>query len=151
MEEKHIHDHSHDHYHDHDHGHNHDHEHHDHDCTCDCLSLEEETISVSTHEMSVVGSYKIKIDKPYDEAVKILDDCIKEVASEINKISGIIGHIKAYLVSEGDSCMISITDEESSIKHIKGEYANVEGVAIVFNVEPDKLKSILKKALDKLN
>jgi hypothetical protein len=76
---------------------------------------------------------------------------MKEIANEINKNNRIIGHIKAYMTAEGDSCMISITDEESNKRHIKGQYVNVEGVAIVFGIEPSKLHDILERALHKLN
>lgn len=129
--------------------------HHDESCESGCHEdhhhesehhHEHKPITVTIHDSSIVGSYKFNIQKPYDEAETILDDLLKYVANEVIALDGIIGHIKAFLTSQGKSCMISITEAESDKHCADGSHCSVEGVAIVFCIEPEQLESILKKA-----
>lgn len=118
--------------HDHHQGHHaHNHDHH-----------KNKPVSITTHDMSIVGSYKFSIDKPYDESELILDNLLKQLAQEIININGIIGHIKAFLTTE-NGCMISITELDSNKKYTDGTECNVEGVAIVFYVKPEDLESLI--------
>ena len=107
---------------------------------------EQGPITITTHDMSIVGSYAFSIEKKYDEAQLLLDQMLKQVAKEVENSGGIIGHIKAFLKADGESCMISITEEESNKRSLKAECCKVEGVAIVFGIEPEQLKSILTNA-----
>lgn len=115
--------------------HNHEHHHH-----------EQKAISITTHDMSIVGSYKFSIEKPYEDAVAILDDLLKNVAKEVTNLGGIIGHIKAFLTSENKNCMISITEEESNKRYLGDSRCNIEGVAIVFYIETEQLQDVLINA-----
>jgi len=125
---------------------------HDENCQCGCHEEyqhhhhELKPINITTHNMSIVGSYKFSIEKPYETAEGILDNLLKQVAKEVVNLGGIIGHIKAILTCEGKSCMISITEEESNKRYIESSHCNVEGVAIVFYIEPEQLEHILLKA-----
>jgi len=137
--------------------------HHEHDENCECgchdehhdehqhhesepHHYEHQPITITTHDMSIVGSYTFNIEKNYKESETILDDLLKQVAKEVTDLGGIIGHIKAFLKSEGESCMISITDDESNKRYVKEARCRVEGVAIVFCIETVELEVILKKA-----
>lgn len=143
---------------------NNDHsKHHDHDENCSCGCHDDHPhhsghshqpephqhlyhpITVKTHDTSLVGSYKFDINTSFKEAETILSDLLKQVSQEVTALGGIIGHIKAILNSEGDSCMISITEDESDKHLIKGSRCHIEGVAIVFCINPDQLENILNK------
>ena len=122
---------NHEHNHAHHHEHNHDHIH------------EHRPISITTHDMSVVGSYKFSIEKPYDVSEIILDKLMKQLAKEITDSNGIVGHIKAFLTTE-KGCMISITELDSNKRYTNETKCDVEGVAIVFYIEPEKLESLIR-------
>ncbi|MPW24398.1 hypothetical protein GC105_01150 [Alkalibaculum sp. M08DMB] len=120
------------------HQHEHHHEHHH----------EQKPITISSHDMSIVGSYRFNIKKSFEQAEVILDDLLKQIAKEVTTLSGIIGHIKAFITCEDKKCMISITEDESNKHYIKSECCNIEGVAIVFYIKPEQLESILVKVFN---
>ncbi|MBC3889013.1 hypothetical protein GH810_11880 [Acetobacterium paludosum] len=125
---------------------------HGENCECGCHDEhhdehhhhEHKPITITIHDMSVVGSYTFSIAKSYQESETILDDLLKQAAKKVTDLGGIIGHIKAFLKSEGESCMISITDDESNKRYVKESQCTVEGVAIVFCIEPEQLQDILE-------
>lgn len=143
---------------------NNDHsKHHDHDENCGCGCHDDHhhhpepshqpeqqhhshhLITVKTHDTSLVGSYKFDIETPFEEAETTLDNLLKHVSQEVTALGGIIGHIKALLNAQGNSCMISITEDESDKHRTVGSSCQVEGVAIVFCITPNQLESILKR------
>ena len=153
-----CHDHEHEHHHDHgeDCGcHDHDHEHHhDHgdDCDCGCHDHEHEHhhdgIDITYHDMSMIGSMAGVLNAAgYEEGEKILAGQLREIGRRVNEAGGIIGHIKFVLTAQGQSCQISVTDEEESIRRFTSNSCHVEGVAIVFNLEEDTLRAILRETL----
>ena len=83
----------------------------------------------------------------YEEGEKILAGQLREIGRRVNEAGGIIGHIKFVLTAQGQSCQISVTDEEESIRRFTSNSCHVEGVAIVFNLEEDTLRSILRETL----
>ncbi len=119
-----------------DHHHSEAHHHHEH-------QHEAQAITVKTHETSIVGSYQFDLDQPFDEAQLNLDSWLQQVAKEVIDLGGIIGHIKAFLNSEGKNCMISITEDDSQKHYGEGCRCHVEGVAIVFCIQPEQLETIL--------
>ena len=154
--------HEHDHEHHHDHGedcdcgcHDHDHEHHhDHgeDCDCGCHDHDHEHhhdgIDITYHDMSMIGSMAGVLNAAgYEEGEKILAGQLREIGRRVNEAGGIIGHIKFVLTAQGQSCQISVTDEEESIRRFTSNSCHVEGVAIVFNLEEDTLRAILRETL----
>ena len=156
--------HDHDHKHHHDHGddcdcgcHGHDHEHHhDHgeDCDCGCHDHDHDHehhhdgIDITYHDMSMIGSMAGVLNAAgYEEGEKILAGQLREIGRRVNEAGGIIGHIKFVLTAQGQSCQISVTDEEESIRRFTSNSCHVEGVAIVFNLEEDTLRAILRETL----
>lgn len=122
--------------HDHDHHHGHHHEHHH--------SQEgDSTISVSTHDQSIVGTYKFKMNGNYEECSASLCSVLQEIADKVTKLDGIVGHIKAHLASMEKGCVISVTDELADIRPVDQSVCQIEGVAIVFGVSIEAFEEIL--------
>ncbi|MCL1803042.1 MAG: hypothetical protein FWG30_05285 [Eubacteriaceae bacterium] len=131
--------------HDHD---EHDHDGHDHDSEDEHDHAEEgqEYLGITTHDESVVGSVRRFYSGTYEDAVEYMQGKVKAVAEKVAAAGGIIGHIKAYIRSEGDSCMLSVTDDESdsNIRMYPSEKTTLEMASIVFLITPDELKGILE-------
>lgn len=106
-----------------------------------------QAITVKTHDASLVGSYRLTIELSFEEAVTTLDAALKKIAAQITERGGIIGHIKANLTAEGQSCMISLTEEKSDQHYNDSRRCQVEGVAIVFGILPEQLTAILNTVL----
>ena len=170
--EHHDHDHEHEHEHHHHHddecdcGCDHDHEHHHHDdeedeCEChnpNCTDPShhhhhhhDELVSISHHESSIIGALKgVMPTADYDEAEKALAAQMREAGRLITEAGGIIGHIKFVLTAAGKCGQISVTDVDENIRRFDGGTSTVEGVAIVFAVEDDKLREILEHTIGSL-
>ncbi len=133
----------------HDHEHDHHHHEHSHDEHCDCEQCSG-PISIHTHDSSIIGSFRFEINQPYDKAQQFAESTLKSIAASVEGDGGIIGHIKAVVQAEGESCMISLTDEDVNVKQMNVEQSTIEGAAIVFNIDPDKLKSIIEDAFSSL-
>lgn len=104
-------------------------------------------ITVKTHNTSLVGSFRLTITASFEEADTLLDQALKKIAAEITALGGIIGHIKANLTAAGQSCMISITEDESDHHYHDSCCCQAEGVAIAFGLLPEQLTSILYNVL----
>lgn len=104
-------------------------------------------ITVKTHDVSLVGSFRLTIAASFEDADTLLDQALKKIAAEITALGGIIGHIKANLTAAGQSCMISITEDESDHHYSDNGGCQAEGVAIVFGVLPEQLAAILNTVL----
>ena len=177
--EHHDHDHEHEHEHEHEHHHHHDdecdcgcdhdheHHHHNHDdeedeCEChdpNCTDPShhhhhhhhDELVSISHHESSIIGAMKgVMATADYDAAEKALAAQMREAGRLITEAGGIIGHIKFVLTSAGKCGQISVTDVDENIRRFDGGTSTVEGVAIVFAVEDDKLREILEHTIGSL-
>ncbi len=104
-------------------------------------------ITVKTHDTSLVGSFRLTIAASFEEADALLDQALKKIAAEITALGGIIGHIKANLTAAGQSCMISITEDESDHHYHDSCCCQAEGVAIAFGLLPEQLTTILYNVL----
>ena len=105
-------------------------------------------IDITYHDMSMIGSMAGVLNAAgYEEGEKILAGQLREIGRRVNEAGGIIGHIKFVLTAQGQSCQISVTDEEESIRRFTSNSCHVEGVAIVFNLEEDTLRAILRETL----
>ena len=138
----HEHEHHHEHHHEHEHHHDHDHEHEHH---------HHEMVEITEHEGALIGSVKGRMaGNDYDIAKEKLTVAAKEAARRITETGGIIGHIKFILAVQGQACRISITEEEPSFKEFEGPDTDIEGAAIVFNVEEETLEEILEETVGAL-
>ncbi|MFA0815247.1 MAG: hypothetical protein ACC608_05615 [Anaerofustis sp.] len=120
-----------------------DHGHHEHAH----LDTEENgiAISVTTHDSSVVGSYRLKTEKSFNDAQESTGKLLEQIASRVNEFGGLIGHIKAIVKEESDSCILSVTDTDANRRILQGSGAKIEGVAIVFGITPQQLQSIMQQ------
>ena len=108
-------------------------------------------VEISHHESSVIGAMKgVMGTADYDEAEKLLAAQMREAGRLVTEAGGIIGHIKFVLTSAGRAGQISVTDVEENIRRFDGGTSTVEGVAIVFAVEDDKLREILEHTIGTL-
>ena len=135
----------------HEHEHHHHHHEHDEDCDCGCHDHDHEHhhdgISITFHDMSMIGSMAGTLNATYEEGEKILGAQLREIGRRVTEAGGIIGHIKFVLTSQGKSCQISVTDVDESVRYFSADNCHVEGVAIVFCLEEDTLREILHETL----
>jgi len=96
----------------------------------------------------VIGVFKCTITEPYERALGIVEKKMAFIADSVDKQGGVVGHIKSFVVSEGDRCMISITDIEAGPQRrpLHEESAHFETVVIVLCIEEDVLKGIIQEA-----
>jgi hypothetical protein len=155
--EHHHHDH-HDHHDHHEHHHHHDHD-HDEECDdpdCECHehhhhdSAHEDHdlhgVKVTTHDSAMVGSVACRIPLPYDEAVSAVEEKLHDVAEQVQKQGGFIGHIKGLVKGAAPQCRISITDEMGADvqKFAPVDASEAECVCIVFGVSREALKNLIE-------
>lgn len=117
--------------------------HHTHHAT----SSSDRTLSISTHDLSVVGTYRFRLNGAYGSCSQALSSILQRIGEKVTNAGGLIGHIKAYLTSVERGCVISVTDDTADIRPTQTEYCLVEGVAIVFHITPKELEQILRENL----
>ncbi len=166
-EEHHIHDHEHcretehDHHHheheccretEHDHHHHdheycreteHDHHHHDHEHTQEQLPL----LDIDEHEGALIGTVRCRIPGEYAQVTEELEKAVKDLAEEIDRQGGIVGHIKAFVKEENRSCMLSLT-EPGEVHRIPADNPAVlaEIANIIFGLSEEEFHKCLVQA-----
>ena len=140
----------------------HHHHHHEHgeDCGCGCHDHEHEheehehhhhhheLVEISHHEGAVIGAMKGSVPvADYAQAEQMLAEQMREAGRRVTEAGGIIGHIKFVLTAPGQCGQISVTDVNENIRHFNGTSSAIEGVAIVFAVEDQDLRSILEETI----
>ena len=166
-EEHHIHDHEHcretehDHHHheheccrepEHDHHHHdheycreteHDHHHHDHEHTQEQLPL----LDIDEHEGALIGTVRCRITGEYAQVTEELEKAVKDLAEEIDRQGGIVGHIKAFVKEENRSCMLSLT-EPGEVHRIPADNPAVlaEIANIIFGLSEEEFHKCLVQA-----
>ncbi|GHU07800.1 hypothetical protein FACS1894151_02690 [Spirochaetia bacterium] len=118
----------------------HGHHHHDHE--------EHDPVNISRHEESIIAVFRRSIAESYLDAIDLVEKRMRTIAENITAKGGIIGHIKSFVTAEGDRCMISITDAAAGAQKrlLSGESAGLELVVIVFCIEEDDLRNIIRSA-----
>ena len=136
----HAHDHAHEH--DHDHGHDHDHDHahhHDHEAG---------GVHISRHEGALIGSVQGHLPcGDFQRAQEALTEQMHAIGRRICGEGGIIGHIKFIVSAPEHCCQISLTDTTENARYFDADSCRVEGVAIVFNIGEETLRTILQETL----
>ena len=149
-EEHHIHEHEHcqeaghdQHHHEHEHcqeaEHNH-HHHHDHEHTQEQLPL----LDIDEHEGALIGTVRCRIPGDYAQVTEELEQSVKNLAEEIDRQGGIVGHIKAFVKEENRSCMLSLT-EPGEVHRIPADHPAVlaEIANIIFGLSEEEFHKCL--------
>jgi len=133
-------------------GHSHDEEGHEHEHTHE-HSADEEYTGITTHDESIVGSIRRFYPGAYSEAVDYMKGKVKTIAEKVTSAGGIIGHIKAFIRAEGDSCMLSVTDDESdsNVRDYVSSKNTLELASIVFLITKEQLLQILIDEFGEIN
>ena len=151
-EEHHIHDHEHCRETEHDHHHHeheccqeteHDHHHHDHEHTQEQLPL----LDIDEHEGALIGTVRCRITGEYAQVTEELEKAVKDLAEEIDRQGGIVGHIKAFVKEENRSCMLSLT-EPGEVHRIPADNPAVlaEIANIIFGLSEEEFHKCLVQA-----
>ena len=151
-EEHHIHDHEHCRETEHDHHHHdheycreteHDHHHHDHEHTQEQLPL----LDIDEHEGALIGTVRCRIPGEYAQVTEELEKAVKDLAEEIDRQGGIVGHIKAFVKEENRSCMLSLT-EPGEVHRIPADNPAVlaEIANIIFGLSEEEFHKCLVQA-----
>ncbi len=83
----------------------------------------------------------------FAKAEQILGEQLREMGKRVTEAGGIIGHIKFVATALGESCQISVTDVDENVRHYGSTGCRVEGVAIVFALEEETLRTIMHETL----
>ncbi|MST81729.1 hypothetical protein [Bilifractor porci] len=148
-EEHHIHEHEHcreaehnHHHHEHEHCQEaeHDHHHHDHEHTQEQLPL----LDIDEHEGALIGTVRCRIPGDYAQVTEELEQAVKNLAEEIDRQGGIVGHIKAFVKEENRSCMLSLT-EPGEVHRIPADHPAVlaEIANIIFGLSEEEFHKCL--------
>ncbi|WP_368292988.1 hypothetical protein [Dehalobacter sp. TBBPA1] len=128
-------------------GHHHD-EHHDqheqHEKTTLC---NQEEITVTHHEGAVIFSAERVIAKEYSWVRDRLNKELQSLAGWVEDQGGLVGHIKAFLIETGYSCMLSTTGGDVQIKETLKPKVTVNIALIVFIKNESELYSKLAETL----
>jgi hypothetical protein len=160
----HTHHHTHEHTHEHEErcscGYEHEH-HHGEACSCgehhddhDHVYLQEDKdaygevrVERRLHDEARVISGSLLLFTEYESLRAVLKDQLEALAQNIQKLDGIVGHIKASADASVVE-MFSVTDTDVSIKKAPGQRIKINLAAIVFLIEPEKAEELVTNALN---
>lgn len=136
------HDHSH-HEHEHCQEAEHSHHHHDHEHAQEQLPL----LDIDEHEGALIGTVRCRIPGDYAQVTEELEKAVKDLAEEIDRQGGIVGHIKAFVKEENRSCMLSLT-EPGEVHRIPADKPAVlaEIANIIFGLSEEEFHKCLVQA-----
>lgn len=118
----------------------HDHHHHDHEHTQEQLPL----LDIDEHEGALIGTVRCRIPGDYAQVTEELEQAVKNLAEEIDRQGGIVGHIKAFVKEENRSCMLSLT-EPGEVHRIPADHPAVlaEIANIIFGLSEEEFHKCL--------
>lgn len=126
---------------------------HEEGCTCnECLHQEENknpAVTSLLQDGACVVSAQYHTCADIEMLRKRLTELLEELASNVNTLGGIIGHIKASLDIHLTE-MYSVTEETVTRKSSQVSDITLHLAAIVFLVPEEKLVSLVKEVLRKL-
>ena len=121
----------------------HSHHHHDHEHTQEQLPL----LDIDEHEGALIGTVRCRITGEYAQVTEELEKAVKDLAEEIDRQGGIVGHIKAFVKEENRSCMLSLT-EPGEVHRIPADNPAVlaEIANIIFGLSEEEFHKCLVQA-----
>lgn len=114
------------------------------------MSDEFSLVTVKHHEGSTVFSFEGESSRPWEELEPKIKDLIERIQQEIERINGIVGHIKAFAQDEGASAAFSATGGEIHTKFGKPRVTKINFAAIVFVEEEDTILEMMEEVLSTL-
>lgn len=108
-------------------------------------------ISIDQHEGTTICSVELEITKEYDELIKHLTVELELLTTYIDKIGGFVGHIKAFVVEQGRSAMLSTTGENVNKKEYQNDVVQLRLNIIVLGVSKTDLYNKVSEMLNNLN
>ena len=123
---------------------NHEH-HHDENCGCGNHGNDKNGFYIEQHQHEgacvVSGTYSLFAE--YDTVKATLEKSLGDMAQEVNRRGGIIGHIKSSAEIKSVE-MFSVTDLDVMVKKAPGQDITLHIAAIVFMIEPDDVQELLE-------
>ena len=116
---------------------------HDHEHTQEQLPL----LDIDEHEGALIGTVRCRITGEYAQVTEELEKAVKDLAEEIDRQGGIVGHIKAFVKEENRSCMLSLT-EPGEVHRIPADNPAVlaEIANIIFGLSEEEFHKCLVQA-----
>lgn len=124
---------------------------HHHGKECEHHKHEDENsllVKVFMHEHATIASACFvsndEIDILQEDIARILED----IASWVTENNGIIGHLKSSLQTEGETIMLSLTDEKVESKRVKSKKCKISMACIVFGIDERDMEKKLSEDLE---
>lgn len=119
---------------------------------CGCQAAVQETIGAirvecHLHDDARVISGELSLFADYGKLKDVLSAQLEILAKEVLERGGIVGHIKASCRVETVE-MFSVTDVAVAVKIAPGQDIKINLASIVFGIDPDDAKVLVKKALE---
>ena len=111
-----------------------------HRSSCRCWIL-------TNNEGALIGTVRCRITGEYAQVTEELEKAVKDLAEEIDRQGGIVGHIKAFVKEENRSCMLSLT-EPGEVHRIPADNPAVlaEIANIIFGLSEEEFHKCLVQA-----
>ncbi len=106
------------------------------------------SVEVCIHDQATVGSASFVSGESSEELREDMTHVLEDIASWVTESGGIIGHIKCSLQNEGETTMLSLTDDEVSCRRVESRTCKVNIACIVFGTDEEDLG---RKLSDMLN
>ena len=105
------------------------------------------TMIMNTAEGALIGTVRCRIPGDYAQVTEELEKAVKDLAEEIDRQGGIVGHIKAFVKEENRSCMLSPT-EPGEVHRIPADNPAVpaEIANIIFGLSEEEFHKCLVQA-----
>lgn len=105
-------------------------------------------ITLHKHDGALVCSGEKDVIGELEAIKKKITNALKMLSAWVEEQGGIPGHIKAVIEESGPGYMLSTTGGEVENKEISRSNVHISLVAIVFNVEEEKLECRVASLVD---
>lgn len=107
-------------------------------------------VSVKHHEGSTVFSYEGESARPWEQLEAPIRALIDQLQQEMERQSGIVGHIKAFVEDTGGSAGFSATGGEIHTRPGASRTSKIIFAAIVFVRDEGPIVDMMEQALSQL-